>query len=284
MVPMTPIVAAWIDALELLSCGQWPKVTLQGKNLKVQFPPWKPGNVKKHERGIIRGFSSKSRLRLLKRMATVDWRSVGNSLFITLTYPDHVIHVDAWKRNRERYLLHRYVEKYAGKHVSGVWRVEWKPRLTGMFVGRLLPHVHLLLFNCPEIGKETIRSWWKTIIKYEEFVSVDAQAIPIGEAAACYVSKYCGKVEHPQYLDNVPYLNRTGRHYGYTRSKEIPVCKKIQFPVLDPDLIEYLRTKASAKLPYLSLKYPDSFTLLGEFAKQIGDEVLKIALDRQAAS
>jgi len=125
--------------------------------------------------------------------------------------------------------------------------------------------------------------WWTSIIGWEGSASIWVKRVPRGEAASLYVAKYCSKEASYSSLDSVPYLNRTGRHYGYMRSRDIPTCPPIIFPDLDPDLIEYLRIKAGTKLKYLDLRYPESFTLLGDFAVKIGDEVLQTALDRATA-
>lgn len=277
------IIDVWIDVLGEVRPVVPCKVTMQGQSLRFKTPCWRLPPLKRSKRGIITEFSRKSRLRLLKRMAITDWKGIGESTFITLTYPDEVIHsVPTW-RNMQRAHLMRKMEAYAGKHLCGVWRVEHKPRLSGHLTGNILPHIHLLVYDCPFIYWETFADWWGAIIGSEARPFVWMKRVPAGSAASFYVAKYCAKVDPPPLLENVPYLTRTGRHYGYMRSNEHPTCPEVVFPELDEDLIHYLRLKATTQLPYLDLRYRESFTLLGEFARAIGDEVLRTALDRQLA-
>lgn len=258
-------------------------VTIQGKKLECRFerrwhtfPPSRKGLT-------LTSFSRKSRLRLLKNVATIDWRNTRYSLFVTLTYPDDAAHRDKDRRNRERYLMHRHFELYAGKHLCGIWRVEWKPRLTGKHVGRVEAHQHMVLFDCPYIGKKTIRKWWARILNMKGYVDVDSKTVPAGEAASMYVSKYCAKVDVQETLGNLPYLNTPGRHYGYFRSKQIPRCEKISFPLINADFIRLIQIRASTRLKYLDTRFQETFTLLGDFAVQVGDEILKKAIDASTA-
>ena len=104
---------------------------IQGQRLKLIRPqPYEhkrcPG-----KRKSIGVFTRQARFRMLKMVASVEWQSIGNSLFITLTYPDEVAHVDHKKRNRERYLFLRYIENYLGKEVAALWRVEYVPHQNG---------------------------------------------------------------------------------------------------------------------------------------------------------
>ena len=273
------LLSAWIDAIDLNQSGPRWTATLQGKRLDVKCHRYRLRHSGGRRRGLITEFSAKARLRLLKRMATVDWPQIGNSLFITLTYPDSVIHSVPCVRNTQRYLFHRHLEKYTGKHLSAVWRVEHKKRLSGTCRGNIVPHIHLLVLSCPYIPISRMRAWWRGIIGYPDGpLSLDVQFAPRGEGASMYVAKYVGKVEPEGSLDNVPYLNR-GRHYGYHRSLEIPKCESVHFPIIDPSLIAWLRAVASRKIPHYNLRFDDSFTLLGDFAKMIGDKALQNVLD-----
>lgn len=272
------LISLWLEAFDDTPLGPKWTAELKGKRLTVrchryrQQPP--PSKKDRH----IYEFSRKSRLRLLKSIATFDWRRIGGSLFVTLTYPDDVAHTDIDKRNRERYLFHRQVEKYVGKHVNGIWRVEWMPRLSGKRIGEVLPHMHLLLFSCPFVPIANIVKWWRNIIRYDEpAFNLEIEFIKEGDVASFYVSKYCGKVAPDSGLAHVPKVN-TGRHWAYFRPQEIPKCPATHFPLLDPGLIEWLRVKASRAIPHYDIRYDDSFTLLGDFAKKIGDEALRIAL------
>jgi len=262
--------------------GEWTAV-IQGKSVKVQLNRYRKVPKITTPRGDITEFSRKSRLRMLKRLATVDWQKIGISQFITLTYPDEVIHTDRHRRNRERYLIHRWIESTVGWQVSGVWRVEWKPRLSGVNKGKVLPHSHMLIFGSGHLDKEEVRSEWGRVIGKVKWVEVDVQHVPEGEAIACYVSKYCGKEEPPGILDNVPYVNKTGRHYGYLRRDKIPLHSKKVFLLREKMLIDFLKGKASTIIPGYDTRYCEGFTLLGEAAESVKEEIERIGVAVQSS-
>lgn len=95
-------------------------------------------------RGIISGFSSQSRMRLLQFMASI--RSEEHMVFLTLTYPDEfpVDDVDAWLANFEAF-RHRFERRFPNYRV--IWRKEMKTRLSGENKGKKAPHYHMLIFT-----------------------------------------------------------------------------------------------------------------------------------------
>src|ERR1035438_3877071 len=128
-------------------------------NLKCERSPameWNQEQFFKREsektRGVCKGFSFGSRRRMLDRLNQV---SVGAEMpdFVTLTLPD-----DCFKDScsefaavAKRFLdvllkrLHR-----ACPSASGFWRIEWKARKSGCYIGKLFPHFHLLIWGLPQ--------------------------------------------------------------------------------------------------------------------------------------
>ena len=270
----------WMDSVDQISFPDYWEVVWQGNYLKVKSPNHtKRGGGSRKYRPITE-FSRKARFRMLQMVGKIDWNEIPDCLFLTLTWPDDVVHVDVEKRNRERYRFHRSVEEYCKREVSGVWRVEWQPRKSGTHKGNIYPHIHLMLFGVRYIPAKLIRQWWKGIIGSEETPRIDVQRVKRGEGPALYVSKYCGKVNDQCNLVNVPYLNKTGRHYGFMRQAKIKRHEKHTWHVRNAEIIKWLRKAASSKLGWYDLSIDSGFTLLGEFAELLGQRIEKIALDK----
>jgi len=254
--------------------AEWT-ATIQGKSIIVKANRYRQIPEQQSTRGTVKNFSAKARLRMLRFLATVDWNRVGESSFITLTYPDKVIHKDAKKRNRERYLFHRYMEKHSRTKLSGVWRVEWKPRLSGVNKGKLLPHIHLLTFGDSSIEKSTVRESWRNITHAVGRLEVDAQRVPAGDVVSMYVAKYCTKIPDSPCLDNVPYLNSIGRHYGFTRKAMIPSHPKTVIALRDEALVEWLRRVASRQIASYDFRFSEGFTLLGDITEHVKKQIFE---------
>jgi hypothetical protein len=248
---------------------EWYTIEQQGQFVRVRCR--KLGYVKKGggKRKKIYEFSRKSRFRVLQMLAKIEWEKVGESCFITLTYPDAQVHFDHQLRNYQRKQFWEWIEKTTGKQIPLVWRVEWKPRLSGACVGRVSPHLHILTFDGGALETEECRRKWMKVIGASEYTQVVAKPVPKGKAVAFYVSKYCGKVEPAGILDGVPYLAKTGRHWGWMRKPLLPLYPKgHEWPITDQEAAT-LRVRASAVLPWYDPTIDRGFTLLGDKAEKI---------------
>jgi hypothetical protein len=206
---------------------------------------------------------------MLRRIAEIDWLASGDGFFVTLTYPDEVLPNTMNVRNKHRYLFNRHIEKLAGKPLASVWRVEWKRRLSGLYIGQSEPHIHILYFAYQGITKEEIRKIWHGVIHSPRKVQVDAKTVSSGSMAAVYSAKYCGKDEDATALDNVSYLNRTGRHAGWLRKGLIPMHPLEIVARIDAALVELLRARAHEILKYYDKRFDEGFTVLGDVALEI---------------
>jgi hypothetical protein len=155
--------------------GAWVDLAQGGRMLKLHFSrspaaEWNGemffnrGGV----RGKCKGFSFGSRRRLLDRLNCI---AVGAALpqFLSLTLPDDVFcdSVGEFAKMAKHWLdtfLKRL--KRACPAACGLWRIEWKARLSGLYVGRLFPHFHLLIWGlperelCPEVPEQDGRGEW----------------------------------------------------------------------------------------------------------------------------
>jgi len=109
-----------------------------------------PGEVGR--RGKCKGFSFGSRRRMLDRLNSV---SVASSLpqFITMTLPDDVFCDDVGEFARTaKHWLDTFLKRLSrvAPGAAGFWRIEWKSRASGTYLGKLFPHFHLLVWGLPQ--------------------------------------------------------------------------------------------------------------------------------------
>jgi hypothetical protein len=287
-IPLDPELAHFYSRYftEKLHCSngfrvpQWT-LEIQGQRLTLKRPHEhvrRPGSRKGKKIGP---FSKQARFRMMKQVAGIDWPNVGPSLFMTLTYPDDVAHLDKDKRNREKYLMLRHMENHLRKRICGLWRVEYVPRKSGTRLGKILPHIHMLLFGVDFIDADFLREAWKCCIGSVDLPRVHVERSLDGLGATKYIAKYCGKVEDVSInLVKVTYLN-SGRHWGYHRKRNVPLSLKLEFPLFDPRIIHWIRIQAGKTLKRLDLDYFETFTLLGEHAAKIAEIVCSRDLDNQ---
>lgn len=231
------------------------------------------------KRKPIRGFSRGSRLRMLKMAAEIEWRLLGDSIFITLTIPDECGVGTPDSRTAMRHGFVRYMESYLQEQIPILWRVEWKRRKSGVCTGKFAPHIHLLVLGVKYVPQEKIRAWWRKITGKEGPLSTDVRDVKGGEMAAVYIAKYCAKSDTVPSLDNVTYLNNAGRQWGVHRRGLVPRCRECNFDFLTREIVAWLRRVAGAKLHWYDPTIDEGFTLLGDVAKIVGEKLLQTALD-----
>jgi len=147
-------------------------------------------------RGLVTGFSSASRRRLMRLIASLE-RS-ARPIFVTLTYPDlFPDQPSKWKRD-----LDVFGKRLARKFpLSGfLWRIEFKERRTGENAGRVAPHFHLLVYEAGyrDLLKWVSVAWWSVV------GSGDGDHLKVGTRVENiyswggimrYVGKYIAKVD-----------------------------------------------------------------------------------------
>ena len=177
-------------------------------------------------RGPIREFTAAARLRAITHINRLDWGKKGRHTFLSLTYPDEVLPRDKSQRNRDRDNFLGFWERHVGQPATGIWRIEWKPRLTGKYLGRMAPHFHLVLMNTPWVNCELVKDWWRSCLTYRDKYLDTWIEEARGPSGAFYALKYCAK-RHPSCsLAISAYLGGGGRHYGYVRKNLLPWCDR----------------------------------------------------------
>lgn len=141
---------------------------------------------KKAVRGIVDGFSRKSRKRLLDLFARIDTNVIAQSAhrpkFITLTYPSQM--EDHERASRD---LKAFVQRITRRQgdVCVVWRKEIQER------GAI--HFHLIAFGLGFWHVQNMQAAWGEVIGEDAKNSLDLQVISSRRGVMRYCSKYVAK-------------------------------------------------------------------------------------------
>lgn len=255
----------------------------QGKRLDVTKRKPVDGTIKQSGRGTITGLSRSARFRLLKFMACIKWENIGPSLFVTLTYPDEKCNVEQAERGRQRFLWWRHLEGFLRRHVSGIWRLEWKKRQSGEYTGWVVPHLHMMVFGVEYLHWTRVREWWAAVLHHSGPLATDVERIKDKEKVAVYIAKYMAKATEDASLDYSAYLNNSGRHYGFTRKSLIPLHEPQIELGIDEEDEAFLREFAAARLGWFDGRSDLSFTLIGEIAVEAKEALARFRLTRNGS-
>lgn len=138
-----------------------PKLILRLGGSLVQVRSGLVGAVGGGERGVVSSFSSASRRRLMRLIASLERGE--RPIFVTMTYPD--IFPDdlvKWKRD-----IDVFGKRLARKHPQAgfIWRIEFKQRQSGSSAGKIAPHFHLLVYGAGlrDLLGWVPGSWWAVV-------------------------------------------------------------------------------------------------------------------------
>lgn len=167
-------------------------------------------------RGLVTGFSSASRRRLMRLMASLERQA--RPVFVTMTYPDAFVDEPArWKRD-----LDVFGKRLARKFpLTGfLWRIEFKERRTGSKAGKVAPHFHLLVYGAGyrDLLKWVSGVWWEVVGSRDQdhlTVGTRVERIYSWGGILRYVGKYIAKV------DEYP-LDWQGKAWGVIGRKRLP--------------------------------------------------------------
>lgn len=210
------------------------EIDQQGELLKIKQPQRYPTrSPAQSKRGVITGFSAKSRKRLLELMARFDRRKLHKQphkcLFITLTWQENMTDVKRGKMALRAFI--RRLERHADG-VWGVWRQERQER------GAL--HYHLIIGGLPFTNVTTLQSWWSTITgEHNVKNSLDLEIIRSYNGVMFYTSKYVAKLpeQSPEPVGLSVCHNGTespseGRQWGTFNRSAMPLARRIKHTVV----------------------------------------------------
>ena len=170
------------------------------------------------KRGTVVGFSHRSRVNFMNKLARV--RDVSGGFFLTLTFPDAVVaafdepaSMGKWAKDVWAAFRHRFERAYPA--AGGFWRLEFQDRKSGVFLGEFVPHFHVVAFGLPGVPLPALQDWlraaWSDVIGCAEDRDAvehgtNAWAINNRRHAMNYVSKYAAKETRDEF--------EAGRRWG----------------------------------------------------------------------
>jgi hypothetical protein len=177
------------------------------------------------------------------------------------------------------------LEVWAGDELGGCWKIEWKARLTGVHVGKIVPHIHCMVFADVKLGTNALSELWGAAIGSSGLPVVHSTRVAAEQGVICYVAKYCGKPDDVLLLECVSYLSRLGRHYGWFRDRCIPWAPRRIWYEIPDHLACWLRKVGIRKMPFLDLLGKCGWTMIGDDAEALGEQfarILEFVLDNGA--
>lgn len=262
-----------LDKFRIRPAIHWWAVEQQGDLLAVAHRCTQAESATPEKRGRIGGFSRAARLRMLKCIARIDWRVHRKALFISLTYPDSCWSRDFAKRTQHRNQFIRDLENHVGEKLGILWRVEWKPRLSGPKLDTLAPHIHLVVFGAPWVEMDWFNTRWRTMLGFDDHVQVDIELLKGEKAAAQYAAKYATK-DVLGGLDNDAYLNTTcGRSWGLHRRDLIPWKPQREVLCCPEEAVLTLQDFAAE---LTGKRFPGGFVLLSDQAERLFVRVVEM--------
>lgn len=156
----------------------------------------------------VHGFSDKSRHNMIEFLAKVV---EVPDLFVTLTYSDDIAEHAVFNMRHDFEVFRKWLErKYP--QIKAMWRVEFQDRKSGKHQGRLIPHMHLLVwlpasmieFEKHEILAEEGQVWrnkWHNITHSQDEYHLArygclVERIKSRRHAYAYCSKYLAKADY----------------------------------------------------------------------------------------
>lgn len=212
-----------------------PKLTLRLGGSLSQVKTGLGGGGEGGDRGLVTGFSSASRRRLMRLIASLE--RDARPIFVTMTYPD-VFPDDLakWKRD-----IDVFGKRLARKHPQAgfLWRIEFKERLTGANKGEIAPHFHLLVYG---VGIRDLLGWvsdaWWSVVGSLDWDHLRAgtrvERIYSWGGIMRYVGKYIAK------QDDYP-AEWQGRAWGVVGRANLPWAVEVIISLTEDESIKLVR-------------------------------------------
>jgi hypothetical protein len=235
------------------------------------------GRPPRGRRGEVKGFSSAARLRLFRLINSCDLDCFGRSTFATYTWHDTVGMPEISYLTRSKSWMHRSFERVAGGKFPAIWRVEWKRRQSGIYIGEYMPHVHVLYVGCPYVHREEIERCWGVATGAGRPVWVDLREAKNVRQCMHYISKYLAKVLDSGQLGISAYLNanKRGRSWGVYRRNLLPASSIGKARLAPGKVLDDVRKLAHEAWSKVEVYGEAGFTLFGPAVQKIKERLKK---------
>lgn len=221
------------------------------------------------KRGMVKDFSPRARLAMIKYFQRIDFWSGYRPLFITLTYPDELALPSYDERILHRKIMARHLERIAGRNVPASWRIEWMPRKSGALIGVPCPHWHLMIFGHRFIDCKAVNAAWCKTIGWEGYCRTETKRVYNEAGIQLYMAKYISKEAIPLSLVIPTIQSKLGNQYGWLRKREIPLHPLHAHRYLTEAQADRLRELACEMKVYVHPDVPTSYSLFGAVAQDV---------------
>lgn len=189
----------------------YAEVAPSGAYLSVHSIGERQTKVPTWTRGIVQGFSRRSRARLLKTMARCDRAETSRSLLVTLTYPRSYPAESATSKLHLKAFSKRLMRAFP--HGSAIWKYELQARGA--------PHYHLIVLGVPFLARQWLsRAWYQVVGSGDPRhlrAGTQVQRVKSYRKALGYAAKYVAKVTDSE--ADTP----TGRVWGVVGRERLPI-------------------------------------------------------------
>jgi hypothetical protein len=201
---------------------------------KIENVDQKGGGI----RTKIHDFSKGSRWRFMQKIGMIDKTTLP--LFITLTYPDDYANTkEDWARHMDN-LGKRFTRRGWG----AIIRKEFVRRKSGVNVGKIVPHFHLLVWGASyyEIVHYIQWAWYRIVKSGDERhlrAGTRVEYLRSWRGVISYVSKYMAKLNEEDLLQEYP--EGVGRFWSVVNEKVIPWAEIIMESASDKEVYNLFR-------------------------------------------
>ena len=254
------------------------RATIEFQGSLVKAKPHNPYNKKiapvTSTRGTVKEFTSKSRGRMLEKVARLEVAEKVD--FVTLTFDDDTIPHNSIELQSHLRALWEYLRRHH-EGCSALWRIELEVRQSGIYKGHIAPHVHLLIwgasFTRPDFpghkySGELCDEWSRIVTRDNPELSqkvadgyrlrTDYKELKGNRGVMYYVSKYCAKVSKPFAMKDailvyLPYSHE-GRFWGVFQANKLPFAS-LTVVTLEDDAWVYGEFKSECTAEYYQLHF-----------------------------
>jgi len=202
---------------QVLGYGTYLTAHSAGRLCSIHFPSDRDRCPARGKRGKVVGFSSGSRLRMIRKIHTIE-RAASMPHFVTLTFPDLFPTFEDAKR-KLTVLFKRWKRRWP--KTAAIWRLETVARKSGSMAGQIAPHFHLLVWG--KFDAKQARDDWFEVCGSDEYAHF-RHGTDVGKLmddwkqAAAYCAKYCAKESDV--------ASEAGRIWGVHNRAALPVDRE----------------------------------------------------------
>jgi len=183
-------------------------------------------------RGKVKAFSDASRRRMLRLIAKLE--QTRKPIWMDLTYPDEFFNERLDGRLLKESHLKKFYQRleYIFPEVAVIWKLEYKDRKSGKFVGEMFPHFHMLVWglhdeNMYDLRQLVARMWWEVCGQLSDAhleAGTSVSRIKSYRGVFFYAAKYMSKEVEEE-------VSEVGRWWGVKGRENLPeaYCHVINF-------------------------------------------------------